>query len=75
MAGPNDFHMVGNEMRPGLLNGGPAVAEPEKVDGRTAVARKEKALEKMAAELDAERAKLDAERAEFEAQRSGGKAK
>lgn len=74
MAGPNDFYMVGNEMRSGTLNG-PAVAEPEKVDGRTATAKREKALDKMAAELDAARAKLDAERAEFEALRSGGKAK
>ena len=74
MPGPNDFRFEKGQLLPGLHaeDRGVAVREPGRPDGRTAEAKRVKALDAMAAKLDAEREALRAERAEFEA-RKGAK--
>lgn len=76
MPGPNDFHMVGDALFSGLQPPATAtvdapLADP-RVDGRSATAKREKALNKVEAELQAEREAFEKEKAAFDAARKAG---
>lgn len=72
MPGPNDFHFDKGVLKPGLgagdpRNGTATLREAPRPDGRTAEAKRLKALDAMAEKLDAEREALRKEKAEFAA--------
>lgn len=68
MPGPNDFHYQRGVLMPGLgdddpRNAEPTVREGPRLDGRTAEAKRLKAIEAAEEQLAKERAEFEAEKA------------
>lgn len=80
MPGPNDFYFDKNgQLQPGLgpeeAKGGVAVREPPRLDGRTVLAKKEKALEKAVEQFNRDQQAFEAERAAFYAEKKAKEGK